>query len=86
MQVDFGVEVVRPFERAGDVHATETPAGEVALAVHVGRYDGLGKTHAAIQAWCAEHGRPLAGKSWEVYGDWTDDESKLETTIAYLLR
>lgn len=86
MQVDFGVEVVRPFERAGDVHATETPAGEVALAVHVGRYDGLGKTHAAIQAWCAEHGHPLAGKSWEVYGDWTDDESKLETTIAYLLR
>jgi effector-binding domain-containing protein len=85
MQVDFGVEVVRAFDRAGDVYATETPAGEVAFAVHVGRYDWLGKTHAAIHEWCAEHRRHLAGKSWEIYGDWTDDESKLETTVAYLL-
>lgn len=85
MQVDFGVEVERAFDPVGDVHATETPAGEVALAMHVGRYDRLGETHAAIHAWCAKQGRGLAGKSWEVYGDWTDDESKLETTVAYLL-
>ena len=24
--------------------------------------------------------------SWEIYGDWSDDPSKLETTVAYLLR
>ena len=27
----------------------------------------------------------LAGKSWEIYGDWTDDPAKLETQIEYLL-
>ncbi len=86
MQVDFGVEVVRAFDPAGEVYATETPAGEVALAVHVGRYRSLGKTHAAITAWCAAQGRALAGKSWEIYGDWSEDESKLETTVLYLLR
>lgn len=85
MQVDFGVEVESAFDRVGEVYATETPAGEVALAVHVGRYDRLGETHAAIHGWCGKQGRRLAGKSWEVYGDWTDEEAKLETTVAYLL-
>jgi hypothetical protein len=27
----------------------------------------------------------LAGSRWEIYGDWTDDESALETEIVYLL-
>jgi hypothetical protein len=30
--------------------------------------------------------RHFAGKSWEIYGDWSDDPSKLETTIMYLLK
>jgi hypothetical protein len=30
--------------------------------------------------------RALAPPSWEIYGDWTDDPSKLETTVVYLLR
>ena len=41
MDVDFGVEVTRTFESAGDVYATETPAGMVAVAVHVGAYDRM---------------------------------------------
>jgi effector-binding domain-containing protein len=85
MRVDFGVEVVRAFDQVGNVYATETPAGKVALAVHVGNYRRLRETHTAIHDWCAEHGLQLAGKSWEVYGDWTEDESKLETTVVYLL-
>jgi hypothetical protein len=28
----------------------------------------------------------LAGVDWEVYGDWNDDEAKLETHVYYLLR
>jgi effector-binding domain-containing protein len=85
MDVDFGVEVTRHFDGVGEVYATETPAGNVATAIHVGGYHRLKETHDAIQAWCAAHGRRVGGKSWEIYGDWTDDESKLETTIAYLL-
>jgi hypothetical protein len=45
----------------------------------------MGETHEAIQSWvCANH-KTLAGKSWEIYGDWTDDPAKLETQIEYLL-
>jgi effector-binding domain-containing protein len=86
MDVDFGVEVTRSFEASGDVYATETPAGEVATAVHIGPYDGLKETHDAIHAWSQAHGRQFAGRSWEIYGDWSDDPSRLETTIAYLLK
>ena len=86
MDVDFGVEVVRAFESAGEVFATETPAGEAVVAVHAGAYDRIKETHDAIHAWSAANNRPFAGKSWEIYGDWAEDPAKLETTIMYLLK
>lgn len=86
MDVDFGVEVTRTFEAAGEVYSTETPAGTVAVAVHVGPYDRMKETHDAIHAWREANNRTFAGKSWEIYGDWSDDPSKLETTITYLLK
>jgi effector-binding domain-containing protein len=85
MDIDFGVEVIRGFDPEGDVCPTETPAGEVALALHVGDYAQLRRTHDAIHAWRAEAGRTFAGTSWEIYGDWSADASKLETTVCYLL-
>lgn len=85
MDVEFGVEVVRPFTASGEVVLVETPAGKVASALHIGPYDQMNKTHAAIHDWAATNGASFAGKSWEIYGDWTDDVSKLETRIEYLL-
>jgi effector-binding domain-containing protein len=85
MDVDFGVEVIRSFEPEGEVRPAETPGGEVAMAVHVGLYDKLKVTHDAIHAWRAREGRNFAGTSWEIYGDWSDDPAKLETTVCYLL-
>ena len=86
MDVDFGVEVSRAFEPSGEVRPVETPAGEVAMAVHVGPYERLKETHDAIHAWAAENHRAIGGQSWEIYGDWSDDPGKLETTVMYLLR
>ena len=85
MEVEFGVEVTQVFEAAGEVYATETPAGEVAVVVHVGSYDGIREAHEAIHRWKGSSGRVFAGKSWEIYGDWNEDPAKLETTIVYLL-
>jgi effector-binding domain-containing protein len=85
MDVDFGVAVVREFEPEGEVRPAETPAGEVAIAVHVGPYERMKKTHDAIHAWRAANNRAFAGMSWEIYGDASDDPAKNETTIAYLL-
>src|SRR5215470_6889908 len=69
MDVDFGVEVSRAFESAGEVYATETPAGMVAVAVHVGPYERMKETHDAIHAWREANQREFAGMSWEIYGD-----------------
>ena len=85
MDVDFGVQVIRPFSDEGEVVCTETPAGEVAMTTHIGSYAGLGAAHNAIHSWRAASGRAFGACSWEVYGDWTDDEAKLETQIVYLL-
>jgi len=86
MDIDFGVQVIRPFEGEGGVICTETPAGEVAIATHVGSYDKLAGAYDAIHSWRAATGRAFASYSWEIYGDWTDDTTRLETQVVYLLR
>ena len=67
MDVDFGVEVVRAFEPEGEVNAVETPAGEAAVAVHVGSYDRMKETHDAIHAWRASNNRAFAER--RTYGE-----------------
>ena len=85
MEVDFGVEIVQPFERTGEVYMAETPGGRVASALHVGPYDRMSQTHDAIHQWAASNAETFAGKSGEIYGDWTEDATKLQTRIEYLL-
>ena len=83
---DFGVEVTRTFESAGEVYATETPAGEAAVAVHRGPYDRMNDAYLAIEAWMKAKRRESAGHSWEIYGDPTPDPADTETTIVHLLK
>ena len=83
---DFGVEVTRTFETAGEVYATETPGGEAAVAVHRGPYNRVNDAHDAIRKWMAVNGRESAGHSWEIYGDPTPNPADSETTVVYLLK
>ena len=66
MDADFGVEAVTTFDQVGQVVAIDTPAREVATAVHIGPYDRMGETHAAIHAWAIANKRVFAGNSWEI--------------------
>jgi len=86
MEIDFGVEAARAFDSDGAVRCVETPAGQVARTTHVGPYSGLPGAHKAVHEWCAQNGKAIGAMSWETYGDWNEDESKLETDIFYLLR
>ena len=83
---DFGVEVTRTFETAGEVHATETPGGEAAVAVHRGPYNRMNEAHDAIREWMAANRREPAGYSWEIYGEPPPDPVNTETTVVYLLK
>ncbi len=86
MPCDFGVEVTRAFETRGEVSATETPAGEAAVAVHRGRYDRVNEAHDAIKKWMRANARESAGYAWEIYGDPPPSSAQTETTVVYLLR
>jgi effector-binding domain-containing protein len=83
---DFGVEVTRTFEPAGEVYATETPGGEAAVAVHNGPYHRMRDAYNAIDEWMAANHRESAGHSWEIYGDPTPDPANTETTVVHLLK
>ena len=86
MVVDFGVQVIRPFQDEGEIVCTETPAGEVVMTTHIGSYGNLGAAHEAINSWRAAAGRDFGASSWEIYGDWDADETKLKTQVIYLLK
>ena len=85
LRIAAGVEVFTDFAGHGEVQRVTTPAGEVAAAAHYGDYSGLGRAYAALDRWCAGHGRRPAGVSWEVYGDWDDDPAKVRTDVYILL-
>jgi effector-binding domain-containing protein len=83
--VEVGVEVADAFSSPGPVVSSTLPAGETAVVVHRGAYDGLGAAHRAVWDWCAANGRTPAGPRWEIYGDWAEDPADLETEVHYLL-
>ncbi len=81
IELEIGVEVVGAFEPTGEVALAEMPAGRAVTATHVGPYPALGETHRAVIAWATDRGHALDGISWEVYGDWTDDDAQLCTEV-----
>ena len=85
LEVDFGVEVSRAFAPEDEIVFTHTPAGQVASTVHIGPPGQLARANAAIEEWCLANHRPLAGVSWEIYGDPGDDPASLEVKVFYLL-
>jgi effector-binding domain-containing protein len=86
LPLEAGVQVAAPFEGTGKVVCSATPGGTVATVAHLGPYEKLAEAHAALRRWCKDHNRPLAGPSWEIYGDWNDDPAKLRTDVFYLLQ
>lgn len=85
MNIDAGVEVSGPFTANESVRASATPAGETATSTFWGEYAELGEVHAAVDEWCAAHGRQPAGPRWEVYGDWHADPKQRRTDVYVLL-
>ena len=81
VRVEAGACVLEPFQRSATVSCIATPAGRAATAAHIGPYRLMGRAHGAIVEYCRQNGLQLEGTNWEIYGHWTDDESKLRTDI-----
>jgi effector-binding domain-containing protein len=82
---EVGVEVEGDVPGGTRVVMSQTPSGRAATTVHWGSYDGLKGANEAIVAWCKAKGYRLSDKSWEVYGDWSDDVSQVRTDVFFLL-
>ena len=76
---------LRPAQADDTIFYSELPAGEVVMVSHWGNYSGITAAHMALQEWCAANAVATTGITWEIYGHWSDDESKLRTDIVYQL-
>ena len=84
--VEVGVELDQPAEVEPPVIRSALPAGEIAMTVHRGPYEGLGDAHEAVLRWCHDNGRQPTRQRWEIYGHHHDDPAQLETEVYWLLR
>lgn len=84
--VEVGVLASGPYVERENVISSWLPSGTAAATTLRGPYAGLDAAHRVVRAWCAAHGRDLAGPRWEIYGHWRADPDELETEIYYLLK
>jgi effector-binding domain-containing protein len=84
VEVEAGVELLPGHELPAE-RVSWTPAGLAASVVHVGSYSGIPQAYEALHTWCEANGYRTTGPSWEIYGHWTEDESKLVTEIYHLV-
>ncbi len=85
LEMEAGVIVSRNFAPLGEVVPSALPGGRAAHFVLVGDYDGLPGAWNTLLGWCAAEKLPLAGVNWEIYGEWNEDSSKIETSLYALL-
>jgi len=79
--VRVGFPVSGAFADGASVKSFELAPGRAAHAVHVGPYSELHRTYGELHSWCRSEGLKPASQSWEVYGDWHEDLSRLETGL-----
>ncbi len=64
-----------------DVKAAHVPGGRVITAAHIGDYGQMRTTYDALHAAVKAKGLRRAPMSLEIYGDWSDDPTKVRTDL-----
>jgi AraC family transcriptional regulator len=67
MTIEVGTPLAAPAAGVGDIEAITLPGGPAAVAVHMGPYDKLQETYAAIERWMQLQGVRAGGSPWESY-------------------
>jgi AraC family transcriptional regulator len=62
--MEAGFAIAAP---AAGIEALTIPAGEAAVAIHRGPYEGLPAAFAAVEAWVRDEGRSASGPPMELY-------------------
>lgn len=86
VEVVVGFPVASPIAAEGDVEPFELPGTRVITGVHVGPYEGLGRTYEELTAWARAEGHELGPAMWESYvsdPSAQPDPATWETKIAW---
>jgi effector-binding domain-containing protein len=67
IEVEAGFPVARAIEPAGRVVSGALPGGRVVRALHVGPFEGLSTTYAAVRDWIVAQGLETRAGVWECY-------------------
>ena len=78
------MEVAQPFAGRKEVVCSSTPAGLIAMSVHLGPYDRLPEAGRFVGVHSA--GLRADWEVLEVYRHWYDDPSKFRTDVHYLVQ
>ena len=81
MRMRVGFPVAESFDDRGLVRCLQLETTKAAHTRHVGPYSGLPAAHTELNERCIRQSLNRGGVSWEKYGDWHDDQSKLVTDI-----
>lgn len=65
--IEAGFPVSDAAEGSGDVEASSLPGGPAAATWHIGPYETMQPTYAAIVEWIDNQGAAPSGPPWEVY-------------------
>jgi AraC family transcriptional regulator len=67
MTMETGTPLAAHAPGVGEIEAITLPGGPAAVAVHMGPYDTLQETYAAIERWMQQQGVRPGGSPWESY-------------------
>ena len=89
IELECGMPVAAPLAGTERIKPCELPGGTVVTVTHMGPYDALPQTWAALAEWVGAQGLAPAGAPWEVYV--TDpgvetDQSRWRTDIFFPVR
>jgi effector-binding domain-containing protein len=86
MRMRAGVPVAAPFADTPTVKCMQLEGGKAAHTTHRGPYSEMHVGWSRVHEFCEAQSLQQAGISWELYGDWNDDPSKLLTDIYVKLK
>ncbi len=67
LELEAGLPVAGLLELGSDSIAGVLPGGRHAVLVHIGQYEGLPESWAALESWVDSQGEKKAGPGWESY-------------------
>lgn len=67
LELDAGMPTAEPAPARGRVQPGTLPGGRAAVGEHVGPYDTLRETYAALETWMSDEGLTPSEGPWEVY-------------------